>query len=138
MGGPLYRYVAKHTKALQREYGLEANYIGNLFVKKSVDMCTVRMSKPRSSVPAAINLTLNYSDRPYLANYLQRDLPPDEAKSARDAIVASKTRRDYRERFLYRQPYSERPVHVKFMEHGILAPFGRNLSRYTKPNMSVP
>ncbi|KAI1808729.1 hypothetical protein F4811DRAFT_559117 [Daldinia bambusicola] len=135
--GPLYQYVAKETEILQRNNGLGPSHMKKLFVKKGVSKCRSRMARELSEIPAAVNLTLGYSDWPCLANYLQRDLPPDEAKSAREAIVASKTRQDYRERFLYRQPHGERPVHVKFTEHGILAPFGRDLSLYTKPNIHI-
>ncbi|KAK6952860.1 hypothetical protein Daesc_005155 [Daldinia eschscholtzii] len=108
--GTLYPHVLHEARVFQARHGVKPNVIERLFVNKRVDW-------------------------PNLASYLQRELPLDEAISARNAVVACESRRDSRERYLFRQPPAERQVHVNFMESGILAPFSRPLYCYTKPNV---
>ncbi|OTB18057.1 hypothetical protein K445DRAFT_365061 [Daldinia sp. EC12] len=133
--GTLYPRVLHEARVFQAKYGVTPNVIERLFVDKRVGNCMKPVYRELPNTPGILFLTLAYSDWPNLASYLQRELPLDEAISARNAVVACESRRDSRERYLFRQPPAERQVHVNFMESGILAPFSRPLYCYTKPNV---
>ncbi|KAI1654367.1 hypothetical protein F4813DRAFT_214785 [Daldinia decipiens] len=135
--GPLYEYILIESYKFRDQHGFEPNTIERFFSDEITDACSTRMTRELAGISASINLKLAYTDWPYLARYLERDLLREEAISARNAVVACESRLDNRERYLFRQPYAERPCYIRFMEEGILLPMGRPSHDIVKPNVTL-
>lgn len=133
--GPLYEYIITESYKFRDMHGFEPSTIERFFSDSISGACSTRMTRELAGISGSINLKLAYTDWPYLARYLERELLCEEARSARNAVVACESRLDNRERYLFRQPPAERPCHVRFREEGILLPMGRPLHDCVKPNV---
>ncbi|KAI8960337.1 hypothetical protein F5Y11DRAFT_349589 [Daldinia sp. FL1419] len=87
--------------------------------------------------PISISLDMPRQHWYRLEGYLLRESNWKMCKSARESIVLTENRRDYREQYLFRQPSRERPSHMAFKYDGILKPFGRELFYYNTPNLTL-
>ncbi|KAI0121916.1 hypothetical protein F4814DRAFT_406953 [Daldinia grandis] len=135
--GPLHEYILTETNRLRSENGFAPNIMERFFSDTINKLCSTTMTRELADLPGSINLHLAYTDWPYLARYLERDLSWEEARSARNAVVDCESRIDARDRYLSRQPPAERPCHVNFRERGILLPMGRPSHDIVRPNITL-
>lgn len=65
---------------------------------------------------------------------LDASMTTEKARELRAGVAMAETRRDYRERQLFCQPYQHRLAVNKFRQDGILLPFGASRQDFTQPN----
>ena len=86
-----------------------------------------------------VSLALSVKSWKTLALYCTppEDLTATQASTIRAAVTMADVRKDYRERNLFAQKPTDRLCQMKFLEDGILLPFGHSGVDFTVPNPCV-
>ncbi|KAI1385403.1 uncharacterized protein F4822DRAFT_343370 [Hypoxylon trugodes] len=130
--GPFYRHVEKLCREVYQRSEVPKRLLAN-FIYPEVELPIPY----RSDSDTMVDLTLSFPKWFRLIRLLRRKPAWKEAREARELVMACPERLDSRQRYLARQPCGERPSHEKFAYDGILLPYGRNRSIFTKPNFTL-
>jgi hypothetical protein len=84
----------------------------------------------------SLRLELTRDDWVSLLRYFEvpQDLSPARAQRIRSSVTMANERKDYRERKMISQPPAHRLCMEKFLEDGILLPFGHDRDKFDAPN----